>query len=98
MFPSKLGFRSNAIVPTGVFGNNSFWGATYNIARELEVVAGGQTQTNWDNLKTYYNTNGYTIEYWIYPTNFGPDPLTATILAINPGPGSHNSNNTNYWS
>lgn len=96
MFASNLGFRSSSSTPPGNFGNNAFWGSTFNTNRQLQLAANTQTNTDWNNLTNYSNTNGFTIEYWIYPTAWTvPD---VTYGSINPGPGAHNAWNENYWS
>lgn len=80
MFASKQGF--NFIVSS--FGNSAFWSNTISYTEYLST-------TSTTNLIDIKNSNGYTLEYWIYPTefNFGGE--------TNVGPGNYDTLN-NYWS
>ena len=83
MFASRIGFRNPTIVaPVGGFGNNALFP---NLGDQYLSVPGAT------NLVTWKATTGFTIEYWIYLTEFPSG-------AIQPGPGNQDTAGTNYWS
>ena len=84
MFAARGGFLyQEATVPIGNFGNSAYWSPSSYLAYYLY-----RTSTN--DMIDWKATSGFTVEFWIYA---GQWPGT-----INPGPGNHDNNGTNYWS
>jgi hypothetical protein len=84
MFASRIGFFG-PINPT--FGNSSLYTTPTSANRYLTITP----QTGLVDIK---NSNGFTVEYWIYPTNFD----TAGGGTTNPGPGNKNGIGATFWS
>lgn len=82
MFSSRLGFT----LQYDAYGNSAFFSSVTNASRYL-------TLTSTTDLINITNSNGYTLEYWIYPTNL----TQRTGGTTNPGPGNYDAN-TAYWS
>lgn len=82
MFASRIGFFG-PINPT--FGNSSLYTTPTSANRYLTITP----QTGLVNIK---NSNGFTVEYWIYPTTF------TVAGGGNPGPGNKNGIGATFWS
>lgn len=84
MFAARGGFLYQTATNVSSFGNSAFW------APEVSLEWPTLSTTSSTSLINWKSTTGFTVEFWIYASNWP--------IIINPGPGNHDGFGENYWS